>query len=1419
MPVNLISEASTFIRCMFTHRRSDRRSSRRGVVTESLECRQLLAAVIAPIVDYNINPARLGFYDSVQLNDEVVVFSAYTLEYGSELWRTDGTADGTYRLTDRNAGPQDSEPAKLTRVGDVVYFSMRPSTNASQGVELWKTDGTLVGTQRVNAFSGEPSSITHMVPSSDSQLNFIRNGEVWQTDGTEAGTRKEISFSSAGLFVEDLLFVPDAVGGSTMYITVLDSFRNETRLMRYNLVTDTGTVLRSHTTIKLEAGYGGRLLYTASDTEYGNELWYSDGNPASTAIWMDINPGPAGSEPSGFYVDGTQVWFSAYAPDSGRELWKIQSPTGPPELIDIAPGPADSRPSAVAFAAGEFLVTSMGIYRIEDNHAILVNASPYLNPTYQRLLLGRGNKLYFFDDYFGFSSHQNQKSLFVTDGQNISTVRSDLKGIWSFLGHTAERALFLADDGITGMQVWVSDGTALGTRVVREIAVGTADSSPQNFTSLDGQLAFLARKDVAGGIPEYLVQTTADNSVRDIAVSTGIVALNDDSFNGEITGIQRHTRTINSLGQVSHAIVTWDGSQFRLLTKLSPAQSLVHPVAKVNGILVATVRDSSTASEELAIWSISAQGELEERLGVVTQFSQGYWSTVGGRQFFVDVDYGSGRASLWQTDGTVLGTGPVRNFPELEAFFTDLLYGNDFVITETSDGTGLVYLNVATGGVSVSRNLFSSGDAGLKTLRRSDDGILFARNTEIWFTAGTPESTRLVTRLPAGAMHSPAVTIGQNTWFFTTDLNESPGHLSLTRTDGTAAGTTRVMDFPETKSGILINSLSAAGGKLIFGRVDVVTGESEIWISDGTVKGTATISSDVILRPGMPSAFVHYDHGIAFAAATPETGFEPFRINTTIHVTPPDLITAAGHGNRLSWADIRGAIQYDVWIMSLNNPAVPVRNERVNTPEYELAAELPDGAYRVWTRSYPVLGAPSAWSTPFDFVKGMSPVVHTVPVTSEQQKPLIKWTGPTDVVSYEFWVDNRDKKVRVLHVSGLKAASLQIEQSLEPAVYAVWVRGTRANGTVTNWSALTEFEVLASPVTITHGTGDQFLARPTLVWQAIAGATAYNIQIEAVRSTRLVYRADNVKGLTHQVMSDLTGGEYRVFVRALRGTRRLSVWGVGSELRVYPPPSGMRATERSLSWNPVPLAMSYTFDLRNSRNEPEKPITTVDGTSFQFNPALAPGKYTVRVHSNFGRFSSVASPAFAFEVFRPQVIITTSSVPTADATPVISWKASAGAVSYELVVTGSGVSPTAYEKTGIRGTSHRVGSMLSAGLNQIWVRAHYGDGSRSRWGSAFRLLIGPAPVLSITGDRISWSTIKAATHYEILIERMLPAQMSEVVRDQRISRAQFKLPSGLISGRYQAKVRAVRAESGSLHLGEWSLPLLIDLVQRHNHSG
>ncbi len=1261
-----------------------------------------------------------------------------------------------------------------------------------------------------------------MLPADDSHLNFILDGEIWQTDGTEAGTLKQTSFRSRGSFVEDLIFIPDALGVSTTYLAVYRQASDDTSLWRYNLATDTGTVLHSHRLMNLQAGFGGRLLYTATDPAYGSELWYSDGTPETTALWMDLYPGPTGSEPSGFHVDGPQALFSATTPDSGQELWRLIDHVAAPQLIDIAPGPADSAPSAVTSAGGDFVVTYMGIYRIEDDHAILVDGSPYPNSGYvdERLLQGLGDTLYFFDDRFGF--FQGQPRLSKTDGQDVSVVRSDFLLIRGFLGHTADSVLFLADDGLTGLEVWASDGTAEGTHLVRDIARGTTDSDPFGFTNLGGQLAFFARKDVIGGVPNYLVQTTANNSVRDIAVNTGIIDVSDNSFNGETTGIQWQTRIRNTAGQISNAVVAWDGSQFRLLAKISPTQQqLFNPIVKVNGILVAAVYDRSPSSQENAIWSIGAGGELVERLGVVTQFNQSTWSTVGDTHYFVDVDYRIGGSILWQTDGTASGTRPVQDFPDLDGFNLPQ-FGDTFVLALKSDHRGLVYLNSATEDVSMSESIFNSYTWNLQTLRSSADGVLFARNyNEIWFTAGTPESTRLVALLPGATIQSNAVTIGQNTWLFVFDGKENPGHWSLVKTDGTSLGTTRVVDFPVSKSIVQFDNLSAVGGKLLFGLQDGVTGASEIWVSDGTAKGTTAISHDVILRPNLisafaASAFVTYDKGIAFSAATPEVGFEPFRIDTTVQVTPPGEVSADSNGSHLSWLDVRGAIQYDVWIASLNHPAMPVHNQRVSSPEYALPTVLPDGAYRVWTRSYPVIGAPTAWNTPTDFVKGSNPAIHSVPAFTVQNRPLIEWTGPTDVVSYELWLTNRDTKTRVLYLTGLLTTSRQIDQPLDqpldPAKYAVWVRGTRADRSTTDWSELTEFEVLAPPVTITVGTGNQLSARPTFSWQAVAGATGYDIRILAAGSTTPVYRADNVQGLMHQVMRDLAGGEYRVFVRALRGTRTLSAWGVGDVLRIYLPPAGLRATERGFSWNAVPLAISYTFELRNSRNELAMPKTTVTGTSFLANPTLAPGKYTVRIYSNFSRLSSAWSPVVAFEVFHPRVTITSSGAPTADATPTVTWTVSPGAASYEVLAVGSGDSPAMYRQTGIEGTSHRVERPLSTGMNQIWVRAHYADGSRSVWSSALRIVIGPPPVLTINGSRISWNTINAATHYEIVIDRLLPSQVSEVVREPQILATQYTLSSSLARGRYQAKVRAVRAEDGLLYLGDWSLPVFLDLL-------
>src|SRR6188768_1419314 len=71
-----------------------------------------------------------------------VFFSAGDATHGRELWRTDGTPEGTAMVKDILPGTIGSQPRFLTSLGGVVYFEADSGT----GGQLWKSDGTATGT-------------------------------------------------------------------------------------------------------------------------------------------------------------------------------------------------------------------------------------------------------------------------------------------------------------------------------------------------------------------------------------------------------------------------------------------------------------------------------------------------------------------------------------------------------------------------------------------------------------------------------------------------------------------------------------------------------------------------------------------------------------------------------------------------------------------------------------------------------------------------------------------------------------------------------------------------------------------------------------------------------------------------------------------------------------------------------------------------------------------------------------------------------------------------------------------------------------------------------------------------------------------------------------------------------------------------
>jgi ELWxxDGT repeat protein len=61
------------------------------------------------------------------------------------------------------------------------------------------------------------------------------------------------------------------------------------------------------------------------------------------------------------------------------------------------------------------------------------------------------------------------------------------------------RAVFTADDGATGRELWVTDGTAAGTRIVADLEPGRGGSDAYNFAAFgEGRVVFSAATAATG---------------------------------------------------------------------------------------------------------------------------------------------------------------------------------------------------------------------------------------------------------------------------------------------------------------------------------------------------------------------------------------------------------------------------------------------------------------------------------------------------------------------------------------------------------------------------------------------------------------------------------------------------------------------------------------------------------------------------------------------------------------------------------------------------------------------------------------------------------------------------------------------------------------------------------------------------------
>ncbi|RKH74360.1 HYR domain-containing protein [Corallococcus aberystwythensis] len=787
-----------------------------------------------------------------------------------ELWRTDATPEGTWRLAESTYGQYNHhEVQEMTVVGDVLYFG---SSN-----KLYRSDGTVEGTRLLYAFDDSAHSLETRTFTSAGRLyisvGYSSTWSRWTSDGTPEGTRRAGS-GSASIVAEDgdRLFLESVSGTRAPYSHSLSFSQEDPTTTRFLKAVSSS---RSYGDMTPLGRIGAQLLFEWTTTAEGSELWRTDGTPAGTVLVKDLVPGAESSSPAKGTLLGDRVYFLANTV-TGSALWRTDGTAeGTVEVKAFAaklPATVDLRRvgAALVFTADDGVtgVEPWTSYGTAEGTLRLGDLNPGATGSAPDEFAVTGARVHF------LATVEGHKEVWATDGtiagtRRVRAVDPDMHLQWSpdTLGH----AFFGATEG-GRMKAWLSDGTVTDLPPVRVMAASNGSSSPSNFVAVGTTVYFIP--ELKGPLLNPIFQTdgTPEGTREAIALPYGA----SQGYPSQLTPFAggklafRRSYSNLSVGDPGKGTATSSLGAGSPLDFKPVGTRLVGLWWQSPYFQLWTHTESSTTTTRL----LSLNGSLD--------FASDLFP-VGDVLVFAFYNPSTYRYDLMRTNGTAAGTTRVAQVPARLESFTSAggfaWYVTQGVVWRTN-ATASGTLALTAPSVLAPEDLKATG--GLLFFTAMETGV----GREPWVSDGTVAGTRRLADFQPGAGSSRLLvaTLHHGTPYLL--LQNAQGRF-LVRTDGTPAGTVKVAEAPGA------TWLVSRGGALLFDGAEPATGLEPRYYLPGA--STSTLLADVTpgplgSAPGMP---VFAGARMVFAATAEEEGREPFAIE--LDGTGP-TVTAALEG-------------------------------------------------------------------------------------------------------------------------------------------------------------------------------------------------------------------------------------------------------------------------------------------------------------------------------------------------------------------------------------------------------------------------------------------------------------------------------------------------------------------------------------------
>ncbi len=253
-----------------------------------------------------------------------LVFLANDGQHGSQVWMSDGTGPGTTMISQVQCetDPGVQGPPRIQGVMDDAFYFY------CNGV--WRSDGTAAGTYKITSDPITDIAIKgHRFFGNSQDTLYLSDGTPGGTIVVRSGFRKDCAYGYCRAEMGDLAWLGQkvyfyaSVGDQPYRLWTSDGTDAGTLpwdLLNYQAIYKQGSIRAA----------GERLYFYADDGVHGVEPWTSDGTPAGTYMLRDIAPGTASScfdysifEPCQYTVLGNNVFFINQI-NSVNQLWKTE---------------------------------------------------------------------------------------------------------------------------------------------------------------------------------------------------------------------------------------------------------------------------------------------------------------------------------------------------------------------------------------------------------------------------------------------------------------------------------------------------------------------------------------------------------------------------------------------------------------------------------------------------------------------------------------------------------------------------------------------------------------------------------------------------------------------------------------------------------------------------------------------------------------------------------------------------------------------------------------------------------------------------------------------------------------------------------------------------------------------------------------